>query len=120
MAVFITIAAPLRCMDYGGRSNQHNMANEGEGSNASSNFILVAYYAIPKELPHNDGLYTVLSLELLAVPEATNNSNWIQNQYITNKEQDDNEGFSLPCIGSMMASSKTMEKSRKRTPNMMN
>ncbi|KAK8650789.1 hypothetical protein V6N13_140415 [Hibiscus sabdariffa] len=28
---------------YGGRSNQHNMVNEGEGSNASSNFILVAY-----------------------------------------------------------------------------
>ncbi|KAK8997556.1 hypothetical protein V6N11_012112 [Hibiscus sabdariffa] len=87
------------------RSIQHNTVIAGKGFEVLSNLEYLADEdLIPTELPHNDGLYTVLSLdELLAVPEATNNSNWIQNQYITNKEQ-----------GSMMASSNSMEKSRKR------
>ena len=89
-----------------------------------------------QDLLYGDGL----SLDdLLAEPEATNISNWIQNQYITNTEDGkflnsiadnneaylkegntqqclaaDNEGFGLPCIGVMMESSNSMEKSRKR------
>ncbi|GMI76186.1 hypothetical protein HRI_001287900 [Hibiscus trionum] len=123
------------------RSNQHNIVIAAEGIEWPSN---LEYFAeediIPSELLYNDGLYNIISLdELLAAPEATNNSNWIQNQYITNKDHGelnstfadkneaylqevntqqcsaaDNEGFGLSCIGSMTELSNSMEKSRKR------
>lgn len=90
-----------------------------------------------QELLYNDKLYSrSLFGELLAEPEATNNSNWIQNQYITKKEDDeflnstlpdgntqwclaaDGEGFSLPCMGARMESSNSMEKPSKRPRRM--
>ncbi|XWS76064.1 hypothetical protein CRYUN_Cryun01aG0145400 [Craigia yunnanensis] len=119
------------------RSNQHNIVVAAEGFKVPSNLeylILTDGDLIPTDLLYDYGL----SLdELLA--ESTNNSNWIQNHYITNTEDGeflnsiadnneaylkegstqqclaaDNEGFSLPCIGVMMESSNSMEKSRKR------
>ncbi|MBA0796867.1 hypothetical protein Gohar_007599, partial [Gossypium harknessii] len=108
------------------RSNQHNIVDVDEGFEMPSNLkYLVEEDIISTELLYNDGLYSrSLFGELLAEPEATNNSNWIQNRYITKKEDGeflnstladkkkaylqegntqwclaaDGEGFSLPCI----------------------
>ena len=92
------------------------------------------FFSMFQDLLYNDGL----SLdELLGEPEATDNSDWIQNQNTTNIEdgeilnsividnieayfQEENiqqylaadiEGFNFPCV---MESSNSMEKSRKR------
>ncbi|XP_012476365.1 NAC domain-containing protein 1 isoform X3 [Gossypium raimondii] len=128
------------------RSNQHNIVDVDEGFEMPSNLkYLVEEDTISTELLYNDGLYSrSLFGELLAEPEATNNSNWIQNQYITKKEDGeflnstladknkaylqegntqwclaaDGEGFSLPCIGALMESSNSMEKSSKRPRRM--
>ncbi|XWS47207.1 hypothetical protein CRYUN_Cryun14cG0133100 [Craigia yunnanensis] len=116
------------------RSNQHNTVVAVEGFKMPSNLEYLADEdLIPMDLLYNDGL----SLdELLGEPEATNNSDWIQNQntniedgeflnsfFIDNIEAyfqeeniqqylaADNEGFNFPCV---MESSNTMEKSRKR------
>ncbi|XP_038996409.1 uncharacterized protein LOC120120990 isoform X1 [Hibiscus syriacus] len=124
-------------------SNQHNIAIAAEGFEGPSNLEYLAEEdIIPTELLYNDGLYNILSSldVLLEAPGATNNSNWIQDQYIANKEHGeflnstfsdkneaylqegnmqqclaaDNEGFGLPCIASMTESSNWMEKSGKR------
>ncbi|MBA0680735.1 hypothetical protein Goari_012420 [Gossypium aridum] len=128
------------------RSNQHNIVDVDEGFEMPSNLkYLVEEDTISTELLYNDGLYSrSLFGELLAEPEATNNSNWIQNRYITKKEDGeflnstladknkaylqegntqwclaaDGEGFSLPCIGALMESSSSMEKSSKRPRRM--
>ncbi|KAL4323671.1 hypothetical protein GQ457_11G003760 [Hibiscus cannabinus] len=124
------------------RSNQHNIVTAPEGFEWLSNLVYNAGEdKIPTELLYNDRLYNVLSRDVLLVaPEATNNLNWIQNRYITNREHGeflnstfadkneaylqggntqqclaaDNECFSLPCIGSMTEPSNSMEQSRKR------
>ncbi|XVF32153.1 hypothetical protein REPUB_Repub17cG0057500 [Reevesia pubescens] len=63
------------------RSNQHNMVVAAEGFKVPSNLEnLDDGDLIPTHLLYND--------ELLAELEATNNSNWIQNQYVTNIEDD--------------------------------
>ncbi|MBA0827066.1 hypothetical protein Goarm_011869, partial [Gossypium armourianum] len=128
------------------RSNQYNIVDVDEGFEMPSNLKhLVEEDTISTELLYNDGLYSrSLFGELLAEPEATNNSNWIQNRYITKKEDGeflnstladknkaylqegntqwclaaDGEGFSLPCIGALMESSNSMEKSSKRPRRM--
>ncbi|XP_021300998.1 NAC domain-containing protein 83-like isoform X2 [Herrania umbratica] len=115
------------------RSNQHNVVVTTESFEVPFNLDYLAHEdLIPTEL-----LYNAL---LLAEPEATNNSNWIQNQHITNSGEDGeslnssfadsnevslqegsshqslaaaNKGFRLPCIG-VMESPISMEKSRKR------
>ncbi|XP_022771498.1 NAC domain-containing protein 69-like isoform X2 [Durio zibethinus] len=168
---------------YAGKiSNQHNMVNEGENSNLSSNVVNhVAEDAVLKEplylkevstegsgpkdnrrvqnlystieqndkssnsvltnhdetvpteaegfkVPFNlehlaDGdliptelLYDLgLSLdELSPEPEAANKSNWIQERNTQQCSATYNEDFGLPCIGVMMESSNSMEKSTKR------
>ncbi|TYJ23765.1 hypothetical protein E1A91_A08G215000v1 [Gossypium mustelinum] len=102
------------------RSNQHNIVDVDEGFEVPSNLkYLVEEDTISTDLLYKDGLYSrSLSGELLAEPEATNNSNWIQNRYITKKEDADGEGFSLPCIGALTESSNSMEKSSKRPRRM--
>ncbi|TYJ23767.1 hypothetical protein E1A91_A08G215000v1 [Gossypium mustelinum] len=128
------------------RSNQHNIVDVDEGFEVPSNLkYLVEEDTISTDLLYKDGLYSrSLSGELLAEPEATNNSNWIQNRYITKKEDGeflnstladknkadlqegntqwclaaDGEGFSLPCIGALTESSNSMEKSSKRPRRM--
>ncbi|KAK5813474.1 protein CUP-SHAPED COTYLEDON 3-like isoform X3 [Gossypium arboreum] len=128
------------------RSNQHNIVDVDEGFEVPSNLkYLVEEDTISTDLLYKDGLYSrSLFGELLAEPEATNNSNWIQNRYITKKEDGeflnstladknkadlqegntqwclaaDGEGFSLPCIGALTESSNSMEKSSKRPRRM--
>ncbi|KAG8486916.1 hypothetical protein CXB51_020476 [Gossypium anomalum] len=128
------------------RSNQHNIVDVDEGFEMPSNLeYLVQEDPISTELLYNDCLYSrSLFGELLAEPEATNNSNWIQNRYITKKEDGeflnstladknkaylqegntqwclaaDGVGFSLPCIGALTESSNSMEKSSKRPRRM--
>ncbi|XP_039021746.1 NAC domain-containing protein 53-like isoform X2 [Hibiscus syriacus] len=124
-------------------SNQHNIVIAAEGFEWPSYLEYLAEEDIfPTEPLYNDGLYNILSslYVLLEAPGPTNNSNWIQDQYIINKEHDqflnstfadtnqaylqegnmqqclaaDNEGFGLPCIRLMLESSNWMEKSRKR------
>ncbi|OMO86914.1 No apical meristem (NAM) protein, partial [Corchorus capsularis] len=120
------------------RSNQHNIVVAAEGFKMPSSLEL-EYLGhedlIPSDLLYNDGL----SLdELLAESEATNNFNWIQNQFVTRAEDGEflnsvtantneaylqegsnqhylaaDNGSGLPCIG-MMETSNPMEKSRKR------
>ncbi|XP_039020492.1 NAC domain-containing protein 71-like isoform X2 [Hibiscus syriacus] len=81
------------------------------------------------ELPLADNNLTPMDLsyynglsfdELFKEPEATNDSNWIQDQYITNMEDEflnsifvENEAFSWPCLG-VMEPSDSMEKPRKK------
>ncbi|KAG4188942.1 hypothetical protein ERO13_A08G195600v2 [Gossypium hirsutum] len=128
------------------RSNQHNIVDVDEGFEVPSNLkYLVEEDTISTDLLYKDGLYSrSLFGELLAEPEATNNLNWIQNRYITKKEDGeflnstladknkadlqegntqwclaaDGEGFSLPCIGALTESSNSMEKSSKRPRRM--
>ncbi|KAK8639413.1 hypothetical protein V6N13_137794 [Hibiscus sabdariffa] len=117
------------------RSNQHNIVIAPEGFEWLSNLVYnPGEDKIPTELLYNDGLYNILSRDVLLVaPEATNNLNWIQNQYITNREHveflnstfaDKNEAYlqggnTQQCFaadneGSMTESSNSMEQSRKR------
>ncbi|EOX93860.1 hypothetical protein QUC31_004323 [Theobroma cacao] len=116
-------------------SNQHNAAVTVESFEVPFNLDYLAH----EDLIPTDLLYNALQ-ELLEEPEATNNSNWIQNQHITDIGEDgelsnsgfadnnevslqegsrhqslaaENKGFRLPCIG-VMESPIAMEKSRKR------
>ncbi|MBA0791294.1 hypothetical protein Gohar_015884 [Gossypium harknessii] len=66
------------------RSDQHDVVVAAEGFGIPSSFeYLFDEDLIPEDLFYNDGLSFD---ELLEVPEATNNSNWIQDQSISNTE----------------------------------
>ncbi|MFQ6665228.1 hypothetical protein Gotur_032028 [Gossypium turneri] len=66
------------------RSDKHNVVVAAEGFGIPSSFeYLFDEGLIPEDPFYNDGLSFD---ELLEVPEATNNSNWIQDQSITNTE----------------------------------
>lgn len=118
-------------------SNQPNIVVADAGFNVPSNLN----YLVDEDLIPMDLFYTeMFSLdELLGEPEATNNSDWIQDKNATDIEDGeflnpivpdskesylqegnrqqclaaDNKGFDLPCIDTMK-SSNLIEKSRKR------
>ncbi|KAL4342088.1 hypothetical protein GQ457_08G020590 [Hibiscus cannabinus] len=107
---------------YGGRSNQHNMVNEGEGSNASCCILCNSESKMPDE-----NFLNQLSMDRNGTKDDNRVWYYYRYQYSTImmdyilyyrltylQEGNTQQCFSLPCIGSMMASSNSMEKSRKR------
>ncbi|KAK8981254.1 hypothetical protein V6N11_059929 [Hibiscus sabdariffa] len=110
------------------RSNEHNVVAAVEGFAVPSGFDYLADDNLSlMDFLYNDGLSFD---ELVEKPEATDNSNWIEDQSITNMEdiaflnsilvdydeaypREENRQQSLPCIG-VNESSDSMEKPRKR------